>query len=126
MFYHYIFNTYKGKSSLLEKEMRQFLEAEFKQIAQKRGLGLLASNILEEHVHLLVEQEATDSTEYVMKMFKGSSSRAFFLEYPSNRFVDRKLWGRGYFARKISEKDLPKVIQYINEQHDAAGVDKRY
>lgn len=126
MYFHYIFKTYKGKSSLKHNEFKLKLNAEFEQIAKDKGFNLLASNILEDHVHLLIQQSATDSTNYVMRMFKGIASRRFFQEYPSNRLVDRKLWGRGYYARKVSESDLPQVITYIKNQVGADGYDKRY
>jgi putative transposase len=126
MYYHYTFRTYKGKSSLLSKEFKEKLGSEFEQIAQNKGLKLLEFNIMEDHVHLLVWQDLNDSTNYVMRMFKGISSRSFFQEYPSNRLVDRKLWGRGYHARNVSEEELPKVKAYIKGQIGPDGYDKRY
>ena len=126
MYYHYTFKTYKGKSSLKYREFKDRLESEFKQIAKDKGVELLGCNILEDHVHLLIQQALSDSTDYVMRMFKGISSRRFFREYPSNRLVDRKLWGRGYFTRKVSEEDLPKVKAYIKDQIGPDGYDKRY
>jgi len=59
-------------------------------------------------------------------MFKGISSRRFFQEYPSNRYEYRKLWGRGYYACRINETELPKVIEYIKNQVGQDGYDKRY
>jgi len=126
VYYHYIFRTYKGKSCLLFREFKEKLSAEFKQIAKEKGFELLDHNILEDHVHLLVRQGTTDSTNYVMRMFKGISARRFFQEYPSNRYEYRKLWGRGYFARKLSEAEVPKVIEYIKNQISSNGYDKRY
>jgi putative transposase len=127
MYFHYTFRTYKGKSSLLSKEFKDKLSNEFGQIAQDKGFKLLEFNIMEDHVHLLIWQDLNDSTNYVMRMFKGISSRRFFQEYPSNRLVDRKLWGRGYHAREIGEKELPGVVSYIkNGQFGPDGYDKRY
>jgi REP element-mobilizing transposase RayT len=126
MYYHYIFKTYKGKSCLLYKEFKDKLGAEFQQIAKDKGFGLVAYSVLEEHVHLLIDQRATDSTNYVMRMFKGISSRRFFQEYPSNRYEYRKLWGRGYHFRKLSEVEVPEVVKYIQNQISPNGYDKRY
>lgn len=96
------------------------------QIAQDKGFKLVEFNITEDHIHLLVWQDLNDSTNYVMRMFKGISSRRFFQEYPSNRLVDRKLWGRGYHARNISKEELPTIRGYIRDQIDHDGYDKRY
>ena len=107
-------------------EFKDKLASEFNKIACEKGFLLIAFSILEDHVHLLVKQSISDTTNYVMRMFKGISSRNFFLEYPSNRYEYRKLWGRGYFAREVKEEDIPKVKEYISNQIDKNGFDKRY
>ena len=125
-YYHYIFKTYKGRSCLLYQEFKDKLSSEFHQIARDKGFELIEHCVLEDHVHMLVQQAVTDSTNYVMRMFKGISARRFFQKYPSNRYEYRKLWGRGYYARKLSEEELPKVIKYIRKQIAPNGYDKRY
>ena len=126
MYYHYTFRTYKGKSCLLYKEFKDKLGSEFQQIANDKGFDLIAYSVLEDHVHLLVKQMPEDTTNYVMRMFKGISARRFFQEYPSNRYEYRKLWGRGYYARRLLEEELLKVINYIRSQIGSNGYDKRY
>lgn len=126
MYYHYIFKTYKCKPCLLSKEFKNKLGLEFERIAKDKGLELSASSVLEDHVHLLVKQSTTDSTDYVMRMFKGISARRFFQQYPTNRHEYRKLWGRGYYARKLTETELPTVLSYIKGQILSNGLDKRY
>ncbi|MBN2057422.1 MAG: IS200/IS605 family transposase [Candidatus Saganbacteria bacterium] len=125
MHYHYIFKTYKGKSTLL-LEFKDKIGKDFALIDQEKGFALIAHAILEDHVHLLLKQQKLDKTDYVMRMFKGISSRRFFKEFRSNRLDHRKLWGRGYFARPVPEAEVPKVVQYIKEQVNAHGFDKRY
>lgn len=126
MYYHYIFKTYKGKSCLLYKEFKDKLGDEFQQIAKDKGFELIAHSVLEDHVHLLVRQATADSTQYVMRMFKGISARRFFQTYPSNRYEYRKLWGRGYHYCRLTEAELPKVVEYIRNQISPNGYDKRY
>lgn len=126
MYYHYTFRTYKGKSCLLFNEFKDKLGSEFQQIAVNKGFELIAYCILEDHVHLLIKQGPEDTTNYVMRMFKGISARRFFQEYPSNRYEYRKLWGRGYYYRRIPEEELPKVVEYIKNQISSNGYDKRY
>ena len=123
---HYVFRTYKGRSSLKNKEFIEFLSKVFLEISKEKGFPIIAYHILEDHVHLLIQQTDDDNTNYIMRVFKGGSARRFFLEYPSNRFVDRKLWGRGYYYEIIDESLLKDKISYIKDQRDASGEDKRY
>lgn len=110
---------------MLDKEFKDQLSFEFQQIAQEKGGELIAHSVLEDHVHMLIKQSLTDSTNYIIRMFKGVSSRRFFQEFKTNRFEYRKLWGRGYYAKIVEEKDLPRVIGYIKNQIGADGYDKR-
>ncbi len=126
IYYHYIFHTYKQRSCLFDQDFKAKLCDEFKQIAADKGFELLEHNVLEDHVHVLVKQRSTDSTQYVMKTIKGISARHFFQEFPANRFDYRKLWARGYHYRKLTEAELPEVTEYIRTQISANGLDKRY
>lgn len=126
MHYHYIFGTYKNKSSLIDKETKDFLFNEFEVIAEEKALKIIACSILEDHVHMLIKQSNNDNTNYVMRIIKGISSRRLFQKYKTNRLEYRKLWSRGYYARNIPEQETPAVIAYINNQVDSKGIDKRY
>ncbi|MCX5751655.1 MAG: IS200/IS605 family transposase [Candidatus Saganbacteria bacterium] len=123
-FVHYVFNTYKRRP-ILVPEIAADLEQLFESICEGRGFKLIRQNILIEHVHLLVEKKETESNEYVMQMIKGVSARRIFEKYDTNRFVFRKLWGRGYRAETIEgEAHLQIVKQYISSQK-IDGIDKR-
>ena len=89
----------------------------FLEICDEKGFELMCHNILIDHVHLLIVKQAMDSNEYVMKMIKGISSRRFFQKFPSNRFQYRKLWGRGYRAEEIKDREhYLTVVDYISFQ----------
>lgn len=126
MHYHYIFGTYKNKSSLIDKGIRDFLSNEFRSIAEEKALIIVACSILEDHVHMLIEQSDNDDTNYVMRMIKGISARKLFKKYATNRLEYRKLWSRGYYSRIIPEHEIGIVIKYISTQTDSKGIDKRY
>jgi REP element-mobilizing transposase RayT len=59
-------------------------------------------------------------------MIKGISSREFFKAFKTNRLVYRKLWGRSYYAEKINDDKYNIVINYIENQINEDGFDKRY
>lgn len=124
MYTHFVFNLYKGKHFLSSDEFKKFLNEYFNEIANRNGLKILALNILADHVHVLIEHPFMPYSK-IMKNIKGASSRQFFLVFPSNRLVDRKLWGRSYHYKKVQKEGLPSIIKYIKEQ-TVSGYDKRY
>jgi len=126
MFYHYTFGTYKGKQLLEDKELRAFLKTLFNEIAKEKGFEIIECEILTDHVHMLIEQGYQITTSVVMKFIKGISSRRLFQKYPTNRFEIRKLWGRSFNARKISNEQKEQVVQYIKSQRNKNGIDKRF
>ena len=126
MYYHYTFRTYKSKSCLSLKEFKVKLGEIFKDIAKNKGFEVVEHNVLEDHVHVLLKHSESDSSNYIMRMLKGISARRFFQEYKTNRYEYRKLWGRGYYAKKVNEEALPEVISYIKGQINSDGYDKRY
>jgi REP element-mobilizing transposase RayT len=122
--FHYTFRAYK-KKQVLVGEIAEDLAAVFKEICKAKGFKLIAFSALVDHVHILIEKNAADSNEYIMKMIKGISSREIFKKYPSNRFEFRKLWGRGYHAVEVKDQEaLNNMINYIKGQK-IEGVDKR-
>lgn len=123
---HYVFRTYKGESSLIDKESIQFLYESFEKIATVKGFQLITCKILADHVHCLIGFNEKHRPDYVIKMMKGISSRYFFEKFRTNRFVYRKLWGRSYFCEELNENNIQTVINYINNQSDEKGFDKRF
>ena len=126
MMTHFIFNTYKNKSSLGNKEFCEFLEQSFFDIAKDKGFKIINCELLEDHVHILIDYPNTLTMAKLIQALKGISSRQFFKEYPSNRSVDRKLWARSYYYRHILPHDIKQVSKYISDQIDRSGYDKRY
>ncbi|MFA6170626.1 MAG: IS200/IS605 family transposase [Candidatus Margulisiibacteriota bacterium] len=122
---HYVFSTYKRRQ-LISEDVAECLKTAFADICRGKGFRIECYDILIDHVHLLIEKQDNDSNEYVMKMVKGLSSKAVLAKFSTNRFDNRKLWGRGYRAYEIIDSDsLRKVIDYIKGQK-ANGEDKRF
>lgn len=124
MITHFTFNTYKGKH-ILDREFEKFLMKSFNEIAKDKGFEILTCSILSDHVHILIKHDKLSNAK-IMQFLKGISARNFFIKYPSNRHVDRKLWGRSYFYRKIPENQYHKVLKYLKNQWTKEGIDKRY
>jgi putative transposase len=122
--FHYTFRTYKKKQILVGK-IAEGLGKIFQEICKTKGFELISFNVLVDHVHILIGKKIGDSNEYIMKMIKGISSREIFKKYPGNRYEFGKLWGRGYYAVEVKDKEaLDKTIAYIKGQK-IQGIDKR-
>jgi putative transposase len=126
MLTHFTFNTYKNKNSLKDKELREFLKQSFFEIAKTKDFKIINCELLEDHVHILIDYPKTLTMAKLMQALKGISSRHFFIKYPSNRFVDKKLWARSYYSRHVLPENVKKVTGYIKNQLDNSGNDKRY
>lgn len=126
MRYHYTFSTYERRPLLEDKEIRKELNDLFRAIAEEKDFKIIECEILADHVHLLIEQSYILSTSMAMKLLKGISSRRLFQKYPTNRFDIRKLWERSFRARKIKNEEKDVIINYIKNQRDENGFDKRF
>lgn len=64
--------------------------------------------ILEDHVHLIIQIQPTESIAAVVQRLKGGSSKILRKEYPE---IEEFLWGDsfwsdGYFAESVGENQL--------------------
>ena len=123
---HYVFNTYKSKFILIDPITINFLYTAFYEIAKTKGFEILACRILGDHVHCLIKYDSKHQVHYPVKMLKGISARGFFKKHRTNRYVYRKLWARSYFSREIGEDQIETVVEYIENQIDGSGYDKRF
>jgi len=125
MYCHFVFKTYRGKRFLTDKETLAFLRRSFNEIAYEKGFELVECEILCDHVHLLIKYCDHVSESDIMKALKGISARRLFQEYNVNRFEIRKLWARSFYSRKVEHCELGKAIEYIRNQKNTQGIDKR-
>ena len=89
----------------------------FHEIAEKYGYGILALEVMEDHVHLFLEMHPTHSLSRTFQLFKGISARKLFQRFPS---LKKKLWGghlwsRGKFFRSVGQVTSERVEYYIKE-----------
>ena len=109
-----------------DDQVRADLNGLFTQISDEKGFKIIECGILDDHVHLLIDQSYALSTSWVMKQLKGISARLILQKYDDSRSGLKKLWGRSFNARKVPSRQLDSVISYIRGQRGADGVDKRY
>jgi putative transposase len=75
-------------------------------------------SIQEDHVHLIIRTNPSDSVAEVVKRLKGGTSRVIRKEFPE---LEEFLWGDsfwadGYFAETVGSVDEEVVKRYIKQQ----------
>ena len=76
---------------------------------------ILALNIMEDRVQILLSLSPKLSVSEVMQKLKGASSK-----YMNEHFKDREkfAWNRAYWARTVSKGNLLEAIEYIKGNND--------
>ena len=111
---HLIWSTH-NKEKVLLKGVRKQVSNFLYNYAEEKEINMKTNYVNAEHVHALVDLPTTLSIDECLKLLKGSSSH--YINY--NRLVNNKFrWARGYGAFSVSESQLKKVIDYINNQEE--------
>ncbi len=75
-------------------------------------------SIQSDHIHLVVQIQASDSVAGVVHILKGGTSRVIRKEFPElEEFLwGDSLWADGYFAESVGQVNEEIVRKYIREQ----------
>ena len=109
----------KYRARILGGEVSQYLKELFVQIAEEYGFHIITVEIMEDHVHLLIEVLPSYSPSEVVQTIKSISARELFKKYPKMKKLmwSGKIWNEGYFVRSIGDKVTADVIRkYIQYQ----------
>jgi REP element-mobilizing transposase RayT len=99
----------------LVKDVRKQVSNFLYTYAEEKEIYMKTNYVNAEHVHTLVDLPTTLSIDECLKLLKGSSSHYI----NDNRLVNNKFrWARGYGAFSVSESQLKKVVDYINNQEE--------
>ena|SRR3990170_6691925 len=76
-------------------------------------------SIQEDHVHLIIQTNPSDSVAEVVQRLKGGTSRVIRKEFPElEEFLwGDSLWADGYFAETVGSVDEEVVRRYIRQQN---------
>jgi len=115
--YHFTFIPKYRRRKLIGK-IKQRLEGMIKFCAQVNDWEVLELDIQPDHVHLLLQANATDSPASIMKRIKGGTSKKLREDFPglTETIWMRSFWGGGYFAETVGKKNLKTVKEYIQSQ----------
>lgn len=111
---HLIWSTH-NKEKVLLKDVRKQVSNFLYTYAEEKEIYMKTNYVNAEHVHALIDLPTTLSIDECLKLLKGSSSHYI----NDNRLVNNKFrWARGYGAFSVSESQLKKVVDYINNQEE--------
>ncbi len=109
---HIVCST-KLRKPLLFRSFRFDLFNYLKKYSVENDILLDVINGVEDHVHLLIRLKTTQKISEVLNLLKGTSSRWINL---NANLKDTFQWQNGYGVFSVSEKDIPKVRNYIYNQ----------
>jgi REP element-mobilizing transposase RayT len=115
---HAIFAV-QGRQSLISGKWCDQLYKYISTVIQNNGHKMLQINGMPDHIHILFGMRPTESLSDLIKEVKQSSSRWI----NRNQMVaGRFSWQAGYGAFSHSKTDLPRLIEYIQNQEKHHGV----
>ena len=115
--YHIVWTTKYRKSvfiGTIEQDVKNYLIETLKSL----DMGILAMEVMPDHIHLLVDCKPQLRLSDAIKILKGNTARWLFLKHPE---VKGKLWGGhlwnpSYFVATVSDRSLKQVTDYIKSQ----------
>lgn len=116
--YHLVFVTKYRKVVFTTDEKRKILKDILQSIADYKGVTIQSMEIMDDHVHLLLNFPPKFAASDVVKSFKGASAREWFKAFPDDRKKLWKghLWSNTYFLSTVGNVSKDIVKQYIENQ----------
>lgn len=106
----------KYRYRILQGEVGRGVREIIRELCAWRQIGILAGNVQEDHVHLVVEFPPKYSISQVVGFVKGKSAIKMFDRFPKlrNRYWGRHFWARGYCVSTVGldEEQIKKYVQW--------------
>ena len=119
--YHVVFSTYKRRPIFLFPEYYNEVKIILKEIYQCKNIKVYIDNLLQNHIHILLEKPQGINLSWIIKLIKGGSTYYFFQKFPElKENIGRgRLWAKGYWWEEIkSRKQFLNTIKYIKNNKD--------
>ncbi len=110
--YHLIWCPKRQKPVLVGMVKIRLIQI-IKQVAREKDVGILALEIMPDHLHLFISAYPTIAVHKLVKAFKGRSSNLLRKEFPHLLKIP-SLWTHSYFistAGNVSNKTIQKYIE---------------
>ena len=84
----------------------------------RNNIEIVTLKVMSDHLHLIASLPRGMTDIKAEQLMKGYTARVFFLAAPEMRlrYPQGHLWSRGKFAITVGFKDLPFMIDYVNNQ----------
>lgn len=115
--YHVIWCP-KYRRKVLKDGVDTRLKEIIQQIAREIQVEVLEMEVMEDHVHLLIEVDPQFGVHKAVKRFKGASSRYLRQEFPHLKSKIPTLWTNSYFVSTVGGAPLEVIKQYIQLQKE--------
>lgn len=96
----------------VDERLKQILE----EVAVAFGAEIIEMEIMNDHVHVLVEVDPQFGVAKLVRYMKGRSSRLLRQEFPWLKSKLPTLWTNSYFVSTVGVAPLAPVKQYIQNQ----------
>lgn len=121
LLYHLVWVPKYRKRILVEKVAKRVKEL-LREACEVNEWSVEEMEVMEDHIHLLVQTKPRESVSYVVQILKGGSSKVLREEFPE---LEEFLWGDsfwqdGYFAESVGKKNESVIRNYIREQRQAS------
>ena len=124
--YHVVFVP-KYRKKLLYGKIRTFLGPKFHELAKQKSCKIVKGNMVQDHVHILIEIPPKFSVAEVVGYLKGKSAIAVAREFSGRQrnFNGERLWARGYAVSTVGFEET-QIRSYIENQErlDGRGQDE--
>jgi putative transposase len=121
LLYHLVWVPKYRKRVLTDKVAKRLKEL-LREACEVNEWAVEEMEVMEDHVHLLIQTKPRESVSYVVQILKGGSSKVLREEIPE---LEEFLWGDsfwqdGYFAESVGKKNESVIRKYIREQRQAS------
>jgi putative transposase len=118
--YHIVFCT-KYRHKIIEGQIETRLKEMFQSLARVHKFEIVTTEVMPDHVHLLVDCTPQHYIPDILKALKGNTARFLLKEFPELR---KKIWGGhiwnpSYFVASIGENTEEAVKKYIESQKES-------
>ena len=119
--YHICFRTYRRHAVFNDQSKLAFLSQQLTDLSKINGIHLLEKDCKPEHIQMLLSLRPDQLISDALKQLKGRSSAATCQRFE----LTPPLWARGYLARSAGRVNIQAVKQYLANQAEHHGYDKR-
>jgi putative transposase len=117
--YHVWFST-KRRKWLLQDDVLDAMRQLLHDVAAEKGINLVESEAIVDHVHLLVDVSDASELPRTMMLLKGISARRLFGQFPDIKLDahTESFWQASYGSKLVVPEAASATKSYIRSQWD--------